>query len=115
MGDKMESTSPGWDEMRAEMVDVAREIGVRWTNMKQCEVQKHWRIGLIIHTLKRKGNAQHQWKYTEIAGLKKVTRLTYVGCSQLVEYNLYSTHHDDDDDDESSRGWMAKETWFWVF
>ena len=31
MGDKMESASPGWDEMPAEMVDVAGEIGVRWT------------------------------------------------------------------------------------
>ncbi len=25
--------APGWDEMRAEMVDVTGEIGARWTNI----------------------------------------------------------------------------------
>ena len=43
--------APGWDEMRAKMVDVAGEIGARWTNrlfnacMIQCKVPEDWRIG----------------------------------------------------------------------
>ena len=45
--------APGWDEMRAEMVDVAGEIGAIWTKrllnacMRQCKVPEDWRIGLI--------------------------------------------------------------------
>ena len=45
--------------MRAEMVDVAREIGARWTKrvlntcMKQCKVPEDWRTGLIVPTWKR--------------------------------------------------------------
>ena len=41
--------APGWDEMRTEMVDVAGEIGARWTKrllntcMKQCKVPEDWR------------------------------------------------------------------------
>ena len=47
--------------MRAEMVDVAVEIGARWTKrmlnacMRQCKVPEDWRIGLIVPIWKRKG------------------------------------------------------------
>ena len=40
--------------MRAEMVEVAGEIGARWakrllnTCMKQCKVPEDWRTGLIV-------------------------------------------------------------------
>ena len=40
--------------MRAEMVDVAGEIGARWTKrllnkrMKQCKVPEDWLTGLIV-------------------------------------------------------------------
>ena len=43
--------APGWDEMRAEMVEVAGEIGARWTKMllntcmRQCKVPEDWRTG----------------------------------------------------------------------
>ena len=56
--------APGWDEMRAEMVDVAGVIGARWTKrqlntcMRQCKVPEDWRIGLIVPIWKRKGDAQ---------------------------------------------------------
>ena len=52
--------APGWDEMRAEMVDAAGEIGARWTKrllnacMRQCKVPEDWRIGLIVPIWKRK-------------------------------------------------------------
>ena len=60
------------DEMRAEMVDVAGEIGVRWTKMllntcmKQCKVPEDWRTGLIVPIWKRKGDAQDPGKYRGI-------------------------------------------------
>ena len=47
--------APGWDEMRAEMVDVAGYIGARCrkrllnTCMKQCKVPQDWRTGLSVH------------------------------------------------------------------
>ena len=57
------------DEMRAEMADVAGEIGVRWTKRllntctNQCKVPEDWRTGLIVPTWKRKGDAQDPGKY----------------------------------------------------
>ena len=53
----------GWDEMRAEMVDVAGEIGARWTKrllnacVRQCKVPEDWLIGLIVPIWKRKGDS----------------------------------------------------------
>ena len=58
--------APGWDEMRAEMADVAGEIGVRWTKRllnactKQCKVPEDWRTGLIVPIWKRKGKEMHK-------------------------------------------------------
>ena len=52
--------APGWDEMRAEMVEVAGEIGASWTKrllnacMEQCKVPKDWRTELIVPVWKRK-------------------------------------------------------------
>ena len=40
--------APGWDEMCADMVDIAGEIGAKWTKrlldtcMKQCNVPEDW-------------------------------------------------------------------------
>ena len=56
--------APGWDYMRAEMVDVAGEIGVRWTKrllnacMRQCKVSEDWRIGLIVPMHKTQGSTE---------------------------------------------------------
>ena len=72
---------PGLDEMRTEMVDVAGEIGVRWTKrllntcMKQCKVPEDWRTGLIVPIWKRKGDAQDPGKYTGITLLSHIMKL----------------------------------------
>ena len=64
--------APGWDEMRTEMVEVAGEIGARWTKrllntcMKQWKVPEDWRKGLIVPIWKQKGDAQDPGKYRGI-------------------------------------------------
>ena len=73
--------APGWDEMRAEMVDVAGEIGARWTkillnaSMKQCKVPENWWTGLIVPIWKRKGDAQYPGKYRGITLLSHIMKL----------------------------------------
>ena len=73
--------APGWDEMRAEMVDVAGGIGVRWTQrllntcMKQCKVPEDWRTVIIIPIWKRKGDAQDTGKYRGITLLSHIMKL----------------------------------------
>ena len=73
--------TPGWDEMRAEMVDVAGEIGVRWTKrllntcMKHCKVPEDWRTGLIVPIWKRKGDTQDPGKYIGITLLSHIMKL----------------------------------------
>ena len=73
--------APGLDEMRAEMVDVAGEIGVRWTKrllntcMKQCKVPEDWRTGLLVPIWKRKGDAQDPGKYRGITLLSHIMKL----------------------------------------
>ena len=73
--------APGWDEMRAEMVDVAGEIDARWTKtllsacMTQCNVPEDWRIGLIVPIWKRKGDAQDPGKYRGITLLSHIMKL----------------------------------------
>ena len=67
--------------MRAEMVDVAGEIGARWTKrrlnacMRQWKVQEDWRIGLIVPIWKRKGDAQDPGKYRGITLLSHIMKL----------------------------------------
>ena len=64
--------APGWDEIRAEMVDAAGEIGARWTkrllntHMKQSKVPEDWWTGLNVPIWKRKGDAQDPRKYRGI-------------------------------------------------
>ena len=70
--------APGLDEMRAEMVHVAGEIGVRWTKrllntrVKQCKVPEDWRTGLLVPIWKRKGDAQDPGKYRGITLLSHI-------------------------------------------
>ena len=67
--------------MRAEMVDVAGEIGARRTKrllntcMRQCKVLEDWRIGLIVPIWKRKGDAQDPGKYRGISLLSHIMKL----------------------------------------
>ena len=66
--------APGWDEMRAEMVDIAGETGARWTKrllntcMKQCKVPEDWRTGLIV-------DAQDPGKHRGITLLSHIMKL----------------------------------------
>ena len=70
--------SPGWDEMRVEMVDVVGEIGAGCTKrllntcMKQCKVSEDWRTGFIVPIWKRKGDAQDPGKYRGITLLSHI-------------------------------------------
>ena len=63
------------------MVDVAGEIGVRWTKrllntcMKQRKVPEDWRTGLIFPIWKRKGDAQEPGKYGGITLLSHIMKL----------------------------------------
>ena len=69
------------NEMRAEMVDVAGEIGARWTKrllnacMRQCKVPEDWWTGLIVPIWKRKGDAQDPAKYRGITLLSHILKL----------------------------------------
>ena len=69
------------DEMRAEMVDVAGEIGVKWTKrrlntcLKQCTVPEDRRTGLIVPIWKRKVDAQDPGKYRGITLLSHIIKL----------------------------------------
>ena len=67
--------------MRAEMVDVAGEIGTRWTKrllntyMKQCKVPEDWWTGLIVPIWKRKGDAQDPGECRGITLLSHIMKL----------------------------------------
>ena len=67
--------------MRAEMIEVAGEIGARWTKrllnpcVRQCKVPEDWRIGLIIPIWKGKGDAQDPGKYRGITLLSHIMKL----------------------------------------
>ena len=71
----------GWDEMRADMVEVAGEIGARWTKrllntcMKQCKVPEDWRTGVIVPICKQKGDAQDPGKYRGLTLLSHIMKL----------------------------------------
>ena len=61
--------------MRAEMVDVAGEIGARWTNRLLNTCMKQWRTGLIVPIWKRKGHAQDPGKFRGITLLSHIMKL----------------------------------------
>ena len=52
----------GADEVRLEMMEMAREVGVKWTGrllnvcMQEGRIPKEWRLGLIVPIRKRKGD-----------------------------------------------------------
>ena len=81
---------PGWDEMRVEMVDVAGEIGARWTKrllnacMRQCKVPEDWWIGLTVPIWKRKADAQDPGKYRGITLLSHIMNITREDSGQEV-------------------------------
>ena len=67
--------------MRLEMLDVAGEVGVKWTGrllnvcMHDGRIPKVWRMGLIVPIWMRKGDVHDPGKYRGIALLRQVLKL----------------------------------------
>ena len=86
--------APGWDEIRAEVVDVAGEIGARWTKrllnacMRQSKVPEDWWVGLIVPIRKRKGDAKDPGKYRGITLLSHIMKLLERILDKKVEHKL---------------------------
>ncbi len=59
----------GADEVRLEMLEMAGEVGVKWTGrllnvcMQEGRIPKEWRMGLIVPIWKRKGDVHDPGKY----------------------------------------------------
>ena len=68
-------------EVRLEMLEMAGEVGVRWTGrlpnvcMQEGRIPKEWRMGLIVPIWKRKGDVHDPGKYRGITLLSQVLKL----------------------------------------
>ena len=71
----------GADEVRLEMLEMAGDVGVKWTGrllnvcMQEGRIPKEWRMGLIVPIWKRKGNVHDPGKYRGITLLSQVLKL----------------------------------------
>ena len=71
----------GADEVRLEMLEMAGEVGVKWTGrllnvcMQEGRIPKEWRMGLIVPIWKRKGDVHDPGKYRGITLLSQVLKL----------------------------------------
>ena len=69
------------DEVRLEMLEMAGEVGVKWTGrllnvcMQEGRIPKEWRMGLIVPIWKRKGDVHDPGKYWGITLLRQVLKL----------------------------------------
>ena len=67
--------------MRLEMVEMAGEVGVKWTGrlvnvcMQEGRIPKEWRMGLIVPIWKRKGDVHDPGKYRGTILLSQVLKL----------------------------------------
>ena len=67
--------------MRLEMLEIAGEVGVKWTGrllnvcMQEGRIPKKWRMGLIVPIWKRKGDVHDPGKYRGITLLSQVLKL----------------------------------------
>ena len=67
--------------MRLEMLEMAGEVGVKWTGrqlnvcMQEGRTPNEWRMGLIVPIWKRKGDVHDQGKYKGISLLSQVLKL----------------------------------------
>ena len=58
-----------YDEVQLEMMEMAGEVGVKWTGrllnvcMQAGRIPKEWRMGLIVPIWKRKGDVHDPGKY----------------------------------------------------
>ena len=75
----------GADEVRLEMLEMAGEVGVKWTGrllnvcMQEGKIPKEWRMGLIsllvVPIWKRKGDVHDPGKFRGITLLSQVLKL----------------------------------------
>ena len=71
----------GTDEVRLEMLEMAGDVGVKWTGrllnvcMQEGRIPKEWRMGLIVPIWKRKGDVHDPGKYRGITLLSQVLKL----------------------------------------
>ena len=71
----------GADEVRLEMLEMAGDVGVKWTGrllnvcMQEGRIPKEWRMGLIVPIWKRKGDVHDPGKYKGITLLSQVLKL----------------------------------------
>ena len=62
----------GSDEVRLDMLEMAGEVGVKWTGrllnvcMQEGRIPKEWRMGLIVPIWKRKGDVHVPGQYRGI-------------------------------------------------
>ena len=67
--------------MRLEMMEMAGDVGVKWTGrllkvcMQEGRITKEWRMGLIVPTWKRKDYVHDPGKYRGITLLSQVLKL----------------------------------------
>ena len=70
----------GADEVRLEMLEMAGEVGVKWTGrlpnvcMQEGRMPKEWRMGLIVPIWKRKWCVHDPGKYRGITLLSQVLK-----------------------------------------
>ena len=71
----------GADEVWLEMLEMAGDVGVKWTGrllnvcMQEGRIPKEWRMGLIVPIWKRKGDVHDPGKYRGITLLSQVLKL----------------------------------------
>ena len=71
----------GADEVRLEMMEMAGEVGVKWTGrllnvcMQEGRISKEWRMGLIVPIWTRKGDVHDPGKCKGITLLTQVVKL----------------------------------------
>ncbi len=67
--------------MRLDILDMAGEVGVKWTGrlqnvcMQEGRIPKEWRMGLIVPIWKKKGDVHDPGKYRGITLLSQVLKL----------------------------------------
>ena len=71
--------------MRLEILDMAEEVGVKWTRrllnvcMRDGRRPKEWMMGLIVLVWRRKGDVHDPGKYRGIRLLNQVLKLCWRG------------------------------------
>ena len=80
----------GADEVRLEMMEMAGEVGVKWTGrllnvcMQEGRIPKEWRMGLIVPIWKRKGDVHDTGKYRGVSLLSQVLKLLERGIDARI-------------------------------